>query len=174
MFSGLQTGITLEIERFVKGENMKNKMCNLILIFFGFFSALTFHPVWGRIASALVGITFAILLISSMNARWRFALFFVLPVICFLATTYAGHELSNWLNENSPEAVVGDIIYYFGAAGKSVVPVVKGVTEISKTGSSDSLSKLKLHHFVMLLSSVFGAFVLVVISYKDKASEICK
>ena len=154
---------------------MKNRMCNLILIFFGFFSALTFHPVWGRIASALVGITFAILLISSMNAKWRFALFFVLPVICFLATSYAGHELSNWLNENSPEAVVGDIFCYFGAAGKSVIPVVKGVTEMVETGNPDSLtnSGLKLHHFVMLLSSVFGAFVLSIICYRDRISQNC-
>ena len=152
---------------------MKNRMCNLILILFGFFSALTFHPVWGRIASALVGISFAILLVSSMSAKWRFALFFILPVICFLATSYAGYELNNWLNENSPEAVIGDIVYYFSEAGKSAVPIVKGITEISKTGNSDSLSKLKLHHFMMLLSSVVGAFVLVVISYKDKTSKNC-
>lgn len=150
---------------------MKNRMCNLILILFGFFSALTFHPVWGRIASALVGVSIAILLVSSMTAKWRFALFFILPVICFLATSYAGYELSSWLNENSPEEVIGDIVYYFSAAGKSVVPVVKGITEISKTGNSDSLSKLKLHHFMMLLASVLGAFVLVVISYKDKTLE---
>lgn len=154
---------------------MKNRMCNLILIFFGFFSALTFHPVWGRVAAALVGISFAILLISSMNAKWRFALFFVLPVICFLATSYAGYELNNWLNENSPEAVVGDIFYYFSAAGKSVVPVVKGVTEMVETGNPDSLtnSGLKLHHFMMLLSSVFGAFVLSIICYKDRISQSC-
>ena len=152
---------------------MKNRMCNLILIFFGFFSALTFHPVWGRMASALVGVSIAILLISSTTVKWRFALFFMLPVICFLATTYAGYELNNWLNENSPEAVVGDIVYYFSAAGKSVVPVVKVVTEISKTGSSDSLSKLKLHHFMMLLTSVFGAFVLSNICYKDRISQNC-
>lgn len=155
---------------------MKNRMHNLVLVFFGFFSALTFHPVWGRVASALVGISFAIALVCSMNARWRFALFFVLPVICFLATSYAGHELSNWLNENSPEAVAGDIFYYFGAAGKSVVPVVKGVTEMVETGNPDSLtsSGLKLHHFMMLLSSVFGAFILCFICYKDKISKSCK
>ena len=84
---------------------MKNRMCSLILILFGFFSALTFHPVWGRMASALVGVSIAILLISSTTVKWRFALFFMLPVICFLATTYAGYELNNWLNENSPEGL---------------------------------------------------------------------
>jgi len=151
---------------------MKNRMHNLILILFGFFSALSFHPVWGRVSSALVGIFIAIVLISSIEAKWKFSLFLVLPVICFLATSYAGYELSNWLDENSPEDVLGDSVYYFREAGKSVVPVVKGVTEIKEIGNPDFLtnSGLKLHHFAMLLVSVLGAFVVCIKGYRNKVT----
>ena len=150
---------------------MKNKMHNLVLISFGFFSALSFHPVWGRIAAAMVGIFFAIVLVASIKTKWRFLLLLVLPVVCFLIVTYTGNGLGDWLSSNSPEAVAGDMIYYFKEAGRSAMPATQGVTSLVKTGDPDSLANngLKLHHFVMLLVSVFGAFVLCGFDHRKKA-----
>ena len=111
---------------------MKDKMHNLVLISFGFFSALTFHPVWGRVAAALVGILLAIVLVASIRSKWRFLLLLVLPVVCFLIITYTGNGLDRWLNSNTPEDVLGDMVYYFKEAGKSAIPATQGTTTLVK------------------------------------------
>ena len=150
------------------------RMHNLILISFGFFSALTFHPVWGRVSGALVGIFLAIVLICSMQSKNRFLLVFVLPVICFLLVTYAGNGLNNWLAENKPEEVVGDVIHYFKETGKSVVPAVEGTTELVGTGDPDSLTNtgLKLHYFMMLFFILVSAPILCIIGYRNERHSI--
>jgi len=146
-----------------------NRMQNLILICFGFFSALTFHPVWGRVSGALVGIFLAIVLICSMQSKNRFLLVFVLPIICFLLVTYAGNGLNNWLTDNSPEEVVGDIIHYFKETGRSIVPAVEGTTELVETGNPDSLTNtgLKLHYFMMFFFILISAPILCIIGYRN-------
>jgi len=152
------------------------KMHKLILVSFGFFSALTFHPVWGRVAAALVGIFIAVRLVSSMESRGRFLLILILPVLCFLVTTYAGNGLNNWLNDNMPEQVLGDVIYYFREAGIAAVPAVNGTRELVYTGNPDSLtsSGMKIHHFLMFFVSVFGAFALCFLDNKNRIPESLK
>ena len=149
---------------------MKNRMHKLILVLFGFFSALTIHSIWGRVSAAFVGIFLAIALVSSMTSKWKFLLLLVFPVSCFLIVSYAGNGLNSWLNENTPEDVLGDIVYYFAEAGKTAAPAVQGTTELVKTGNPDALTQngLKLHHCMMLLVSVVGAFVLCFTCYANK------
>jgi len=149
------------------------KMSNLVFVCFGFFSALTFHSVWGRVAAAIVGIFIAVKLVLTMKSSVRFVFLLVFPVMCFLLATYAGNGFNNWLTENTPELVLGDVVYYFREAGVAASPAVSGAKELISTGNPDSFASegMKVHYFLMLFVSLSGAFVLCINDNKHKVPE---
>lgn len=135
----------------------------------GFLLALSAHPVWGKSASAILGISLAILFACLAKAGWRYALLLLLPIPCVIGTFSIGTGLGTWIDNNTPEQVVmGDISWQIGKCGSCFAKVVLGSINLVKTGDPDSLAKsgVQAHHFIMLAVILFAFFALFCCAFK--------
>lgn len=143
----------------------------ILCVFCGFLLALTAHSVWGKTASAILGISLAILFACLANADWRYALFLLLLLPCLVGTYSIGLGLGGWFNNNTPEQVLmGDTCVFAQKTGSCFVPMVSGLVNLVRTGNPDSLanSGVKFHHLLILIVFMYGLAACACYAFKHR------
>ncbi len=130
----------------------------------GFFTGaslfLSFHSTsWGRIGTVVFALILTIIIVKSMDGKWRCMLFFVVPLGLFLLSTYFSNMVDKGLNQKTPAQVADDLLYYCQTTGKSTV-LKQGKKDFAKAQEfSFFVTREESIHWTLLAFVCFSGFL---------------